>query len=77
VGDAAVKTFAQFFTTPECEATGSDQIAVLDGRHSRVTNAMIARSICRVRGYAGFELRKGKSFSRAQVIRKLELVNRI
>ena len=74
--------YAQFFRgsaidrTALVECVGSDGVAKLDQRHTLETSALITRSICRVRGYAGFELREGQTFSSAKVVRKLEKVSR-
>lgn len=75
--------YVQFFTgsaidaTQLVEACGSDSVARLDRRHAISTSALIAHSLCRVRGYVGFELREGTTFSKAKVVRKLEKVSRL
>ena len=55
-------------------ALGSDGVAILDARHNLENSAAIARDICRKRGWIGFTIEAGESFSRAWEIRKLELI---
>lgn len=54
------------------EALGSDGVAVFDGRYGIERCASEARDICRKRGYIGFTLSAGQSFTRSREIRKLE-----
>lgn len=55
-------------------ALGSDGVAVFDGRWSKEHCAAVARDIARKRGFIGFTLEAGESFTRSRVIRKLELI---
>lgn len=72
--------YVQFFTrsalspTQLVEAHGMKGVAKLDQRHALKTSALIARSLCRVREFAGFEIRDGKSYSQATCVRKLERI---
>lgn len=65
--------YAQFFHR-HGEAVGGDSIAYLSRRHSIPTSAAIARSLCRARDYAGFELREGDNLAQAKVIHGKETV---
>jgi len=55
-------------------ACGSDSVAILDGRHSMIKAASDARRICRARGYKGFTIEAGPSFTRSRIVRPLELL---
>jgi hypothetical protein len=55
-------------------ACGSDSVAILDGRYSIARCASEARALARKRGYIGFTLEAGESFTRARVVRPLELI---
>ncbi len=45
------------------EALGSDGVTVMDGRFSLNTQHMVAKEICRQRGFLGYTLHEGASFS--------------
>jgi hypothetical protein len=72
--------FAQFFRASALspkqlvECVGGDSVAKLDSRHALQTSALIARSLCKVRGFSGFDIREGQSYSRAIIVRKMEKV---
>lgn len=55
-------------------ACGSDSVAILDGRLSSANAAAHARDICRKRGFKGFTLHAGSSFTRSRETRHLEVV---
>lgn len=55
-------------------AMGSDGVAVFDGRWGRQRCIEAARDIARRRGFIGFTLEAGESFTRSRVIRPLELL---
>ncbi|MDR5726251.1 MAG: hypothetical protein RB191_02160 [Terriglobia bacterium] len=55
-------------------ACGSDSVAILDGRWSVRHGADIARGICRKRGFLGFAIHRGESFTRSHEVRALERV---
>lgn len=56
------------------EALGSDGVAIIDGRFGLSRCAAEARAICRRRGYIGFTISRGDSFTRSRVIRQYEAV---
>lgn len=56
------------------EACGDRAVLILDGRNSAQTHVDIARVECKKRGYIGFTLHMGPSFTRASNVRKLELL---
>lgn len=56
------------------EACGDRAVLILDGRNSAQTHVDIARVECKKRGYIGFTLHMGSSFTRASNVRKLELL---
>lgn len=55
-------------------ACGSDSVAVIDGRLGPARRNALARDICRARGFKGFTINSGESFTRSQSIRHLETV---
>ena len=56
------------------EACGSDGVLPIDGRLSLANAASLARDMCKRRGFIGFTIEQGASFSRSHVVRQLELV---
>lgn len=58
-------------------ALGSDGVAIFDGRFGLPRCVSLARDIARKRGYIGFTIEAGESFTRSRVIRKLELLERL
>jgi len=57
------------------EACGDRAVIILDGRSKPQTHVEIARIECAKRGYIGFTLHMGETFTRASNVRKLELLN--
>ena len=57
-------------------ACGSDSVAVLDGRLGPARRIEEARAICKKRGFLGFSIHAGESFSRSSTIRNLEKVKK-
>ena len=57
-------------------ACGSDSVLKLDGRFSMQTCARIAASVCVRRGYIGFTVNAGESFTRSREIRKYQEVSK-
>lgn len=55
-------------------ACGDRSVIILDGRYNMVDNAAISRQECQKRGYKGFTLNKGETFTRSSVIRQIERV---
>lgn len=53
-------------------ACGSDSVLLIDGRFSRANAAAYARKIAAARGWKGFTLNAGDSFSQARETRGLE-----
>jgi hypothetical protein len=53
-------------------ACGDRSVVILDGRQNMATHRDIALAECRKRGYKGFTLCRGESFTRSAEIRKLE-----
>lgn len=56
------------------EACGSDSVAIIDGRLGAFRREEEARAICKKRGFLGFSIHAGESFSRSSTIRNLEKV---
>jgi len=61
----------QFGARRPVEACGSDGVAVLDGRHALTELRRQARKIAEDRGYIGFALHRGASFTRSHKIHPL------
>ena len=53
---------------------GSDSVLKLDGRFSTRTMVRIASEVCRKRGFIGFTLNAGDSFTRSREIRAYQAV---
>lgn len=75
--------FASFYQHPvnhgqldlsPIEACGDRSVIILDGRNTIPTMHDIAERVARKRGYVGFTISRGDSFTRAAVIRKLHLL---
>lgn len=64
--------FAAFYNkglisgTPQ-EACGDRSVIILDGRERKEDRIAIANATAKQRGYCGFSLHRGDSFTRAQV----------
>lgn len=56
------------------EACGDRGVIILDGRERAGAHVSIARSECAKRGYIGFTLHMGQTFTRASMVRPLELI---
>lgn len=56
------------------EACGDRAVIVLDGRESHANRVTIAARECAKRGYIGFSLHMGETFTRASMVRPLELI---
>ena len=56
------------------EACGSDSVLILDGRHNRMNHNLHARSVCLARGFLGFSLNRGETFTRSTVIQPMRLI---
>jgi hypothetical protein len=56
------------------EACGDRAVIILDGRSRPQLHVDIARIECAKRGYIGFTLHTGDTFTRASNIRTLELI---
>lgn len=72
-------TFAEFYhrgliTGSPIAACGDRSVVILDGRNSADTHAAVARAECLKRGYIGFTLNRGETFTRSRKIRDLELI---
>lgn len=50
------------------EATGDRGVIILDGRESKNSHHAIAETECNKRGYIGWQLFKGESFTRSSPI---------
>ena len=72
--------FAQFFQLPvsgpwnnhsdtPIEACGDRAVVILDGRHSLRDNAQIAATVAGDRGYVGYSIHKGETFTRSAVVK--------
>lgn len=55
-------------------ACGDRSVIILDGRHNRARQAATARAECIARGYKGFTLNAGETFTRSSEVRPLERV---
>ena len=55
-------------------ACGSDSVLKIDGRLNMRNRVLIATDVCRKRGFLGFTLNAGASFSRSREIRKYQSV---
>lgn len=53
-------------------ALGSDGVAIFDRRYSMARCVSEARAICRKHGFIGFTIERGESFTRSNIVRKLE-----
>jgi len=53
-------------------ALGSDGMRIFDGRFGMSRCASEARAICKARGFAGFTIEAGASFTQSRVIRAFE-----
>jgi hypothetical protein len=56
------------------EACGDRAVIVLDARQRPQTHIDIATRECAKRGYIGFTLHMGQTFTRASMVRSLELI---
>ena len=66
--------YAEFYnSTPSGlqPACGDRSVIILDGRHSPSTNGQIAAAECLKRGYAGWRIFRGDSFTRSTPISQL------
>lgn len=55
-------------------ACGDRAVIVLDARHSNATNDNIARAECEKRGYIGYQIFRGESFTRNRSVSCLRTV---
>lgn len=55
-------------------ACGSDSVLVIDGRFSRARANAEARRVCLARGWNGYTLNAGETFTRSRVIQPLRIV---
>jgi hypothetical protein len=62
------------FTSAPIEACGDRAVIILDGRNSMATHREIAKVECTKRGYIGYTLHKGESFTRSKPITEFEKV---
>ena len=71
--------YAQFFqravwpvgTDKIIEACGDRSVIILDGRESRNAHHEIADTECTKRGYIGYQLLKGETFTRSSPISEI------
>ena len=56
------------------EACGDRAVIVLDARQRPQTHVTIAARECAKRGYLGFSLHMGETFTRASMIRPMRLI---
>lgn len=64
----------QFGEKKVIEATGDRSIVILDGRLCRTNQDMIARQECKRRGFIGYSLHKGETFTRSSMIQSLKQI---
>lgn len=62
------------FCSSPVSACGDRAVIILDGRERPASWAEVAREECKKRGFVGFTLNKGRSFSDSAVFRELELI---
>ena len=55
-------------------ACGSDSVLKIDGRLNAYNRVRVASDVCLKRGYLGFTLNAGESFTRSREIRKYQSV---
>lgn len=68
--------FAQFYqkavwpigTNKVIEACGDRSVIILDGRNTTETHHVLSRSECSKRGYIGYRLFKGDTFTRSKPV---------
>lgn len=65
--------FDDAYKTP-IEACGDRAVIVLDARHSNTTNDAIARAECEKRGYVGYQIFRGETFTRSHSVSCLRRV---
>ena len=56
------------------EACGDRAVIVLDARHSNATNDNIARAECEKRGYIGYQIFRGETFTRSRPVSRLRKI---
>lgn len=56
------------FKSVPIEACGDRSVIILDGRHSLADNKQLTAEWCEKRGYIGYAIHKGESFSRSNQI---------
>ena len=56
------------------EACGDRAVIILDGRNGHSDRVAIAARECAKRGYIGFSLHMGETFTRSSMVRPLELI---
>ena len=75
--------FAAFYQNPvnygqtdlsPIEACGDRAVIILDGRSRPMVRVATAAKECAKRGYIGFTLHMGETFTRASMVRPLELI---
>ena len=64
--------FSAAHVTP-IEACGSDSVCILDGRYRIARCVAVARAECKRRGFVGFTIMQGETFSRSRCLRELEV----
>ena len=71
--------FAQFWQHPvnygqpdlsPIEGCGDRSVIILDGRETLPTLHDISETYCKIRGYIGFSIHKGETFTRSAMIRQ-------
>ena len=58
----------EFGTPKPIEACGSDGVLIIDGRLSLCNAAALAAKVAKERGYIGFSIYQGESFSRSREV---------
>lgn len=61
-------------TSSPVEGCGDRSVIILDGRNNVETHHEIARAECVKRGYIGYSLHRGESFTRSSTIAKFQKV---
>lgn len=71
--------FAQFyqtcwFTGLPIEACGDRSVIILDGRHTLADNISMAKEECKKRGYIGYIICRGETFTRSNAITEFKQI---
>ena len=71
--------FAEFYhlgaiSKEPIPALGDRAVIILDGRHSLATNCEISKEVCQARGFIGYRVHKGETFTRSHPVTSLIMI---